>query len=459
MAREFTPRPYQEIAAQFLIDTPRCALWAGMGMGKTSTALTTLDLIETAGERAFPALVLAPKRVARDTWPNEQKKWAHLKGLKLAAIVGDEKQRLAAMRSGADIFTSNYEQLPWLIDRLGERWPFRVVVADESTRLKGFRISQGGKRAQALSKVAHKPTRWINLTGTPAPNGLIDLWGQTWFLDFGQRLGNTYTAFRDRWFQRGYDGFSQKPMPHSFDEVQDRLKDICLTLDPKDWFDIQEPITQQIRVNLPPAVMKKYHELETTLFTELMCGTEVEAFNAMALTGKCLQLANGAIYTDDRGAWAHAHDAKIEALESVLAESGGMPLLVAYEFKSDKARIIKHFGKQVAELDKAEGFKRFMAGDAAIGVAHPASMGHGIDGLQDVTNILVRFGHNWNLEQRLQMLARIGPVRQEQSGHKRPVFVYDIVAARTIDEDVLERHVGKMDLQDVLLQSMKRKML
>lgn len=456
MPRDFAPHPYQKIAAEFLMENDRCALWAGMGMGKTSTVLTTLDMLAAAGEGVYPALVLAPKRVARDTWPDEQKKWTHLSGLKIAAIVGTENQRLAAMRSGADIFTTNYEQLPWLIDLVGDRWPFRTVIADESTRLKSFRITQGGKRARAISKVAHLAKRWINLTGTPAPNGLIDLWGQTWFLDYGSRLGKTFSDFRDRWFQRGYDGFSQKAMPHSNAEIHSRLRDVCLTLDAKDWFDLEDPIVRPLRVRLPPAVMKKYHELETTMFTQLMCGTEIEAFNAMALTGKCLQMANGAVYTDDKGTWTESHSVKLEALESVLAESGGMPLLVAYEFVSDRQRILKHFGNKVAELDKTPGMKRFRAGDAAIGLAHPASMGHGIDGLQDVTNILVRFGHNWNLEQRLQMLERIGPVRQKQSGHQRPVFVYDIIAEKTIDEDIIERHEAKRDVQDILLAAMKR---
>lgn len=457
--RDYTARPYQTLANDFLMQTPRCSLWAGMGLGKTVATLTALDTLAAAGEDPWPALVLGPLRVARDTWPAEQRKWAHLQDIKISPVVGAKGDRLRALRGGAHVYTSNYEQIPWLVEQFADRWPFRTVVADEATRLKGFRLSHGGKRAAALSKIAHLSDRWINLTGTPAPNGLKDLWGQTWFLDFGERLGSSYTAFFDRWFRSDPYTRSVDAFDHSAGEIHERLKDLCLTIDAKDWFDLDEPILRELRVTLPREAMKRYKQLEATMFTELLCGAEIEAFNAMALTNKCLQLANGAVYTDDKGAWAEVHGAKIEALESVLNEAGGMPILVAYQFVSDRERIAKHFGNKVAFLDKKAGFERFMKGDAEIGVAHPKSMGHGIDGLQDVTNILVRFGHDWNLEERQQMLERIGPVRQLQSGHKRPVFVYDIIAEKTLDQDVIDRHVSKRSVQDQLLYAMRRRAL
>ena len=246
-----------------------------------------------------------------------------------------------------------------------------------------------------------------------------------------------------------------EPMSHADKEIHAALADICLTVDPKDYFDLKDPIVTQIKVKLPEAARVIYKKLEKELFAKLETGENVEVFNAAALTNKCLQLANGAVYTT-YPEWAGVHDAKIEALESIVAESGGVPLLVAYSFKSDCARIKRAFPKAV-ELSTDDGMRAFRSGNAPIGLAHPKSMGHGIDGLQSVCNILVRFGHDWNLGERMQMLERIGPMRQLQSGYSRPVWVYDIVAADTLDETVLESHVSKLTTQDALLEAMKRR--
>jgi hypothetical protein len=244
-------------------------------------------------------------------------------------------------------------------------------------------------------------------------------------------------------------------MPHAEAEIHALLKPTCLTIDPKDYFDLRDPIVTELRIKLPERARKIYKKLERELFAELGDHGNVEAFNAAALTNKCLQLANGAVYTD-HPTWAPIHDEKIEAVRSVVNESGGMPILLAYEFKSDVARLKAAFPSAV-ELRTSEGMKAFRAGDAPIGLAHPKSMGHGIDGLQEVTNILVRFGHGWNLGERLQMLERIGPMRQMQSGLDRPVFVYDIVAENTVDEDVIEAHASKTTVQQALLRAMKRR--
>lgn len=450
--RPYIPRSYQRIGTEFILDTPRCALWAGMGMGKGVMALTAIDTRYMAGITSKPTLVLGPLRVARDVWPDEAAKWHHLHEIVVSPIVGSEKQRLAALRKDASVYTTNYEQLPWLIAHLGKDWPFETVVSDESTRLKGFRLTQGGIRAQMAARVAHAHTKyWINLTGTPAPNGLRDLWGQTWFLDQGERLGLSYSAFMSRWFVKGYDGFSVKPMNHAADEIYAKLKDLCLTLDPKDWFDLEEPVVTEIKVKLPPNAMKTYKQFEKSMFAELACGTELEVFNAAALTNKCLQLANGFVYHD--GAVKAMHNAKIEALESVLEEANG-PVLVGYNFIEDAHMILKAFPR-AAELRTTEGMKRFKAGDAPIGIAHPKSMGHGVDGLQNVCNTLVRYGHGWDAEERLQMLERIGPVRQMQAGLDRPVLVYDLISTGTIDETVIARHTTKIGVQEALLNAMK----
>jgi SNF2 family DNA or RNA helicase len=455
MSRAFAPREYQKIAVDFMLDTPRCALFAGMGLGKTVSTLNALDTLAMCGFDG-PTLALGPLRVARDTWPDETRKWNHLKHLKVSAIVGTPQERRRALKAKADLYTMNYEQLPWLVEEVGAgKWPFRNIVADECTRLKGFRLKQGGQRTRALGQVARQTERWINLTGTPAPNGLKDLWGQFWFLDFGERLGRTYSSFTERWFRTDYNGFSLKPYPHAEKEIYARIDDITLSIRPEDWFDLDEPIERVVRVKMPKGALKRYKQLEKEMFTELVCGTEVEVFNAAALTNKCLQFANGAIYTD-YPKWSPVHDCKLEALESIVEEAGGAPMLVAYEFVSDRERLLKTF-KSAVDISTQAGLAEFKSGAKSIGIAHPQSMGHGIDGLQDVCNILVYFGHNWNLELRQQILERIGPVRQMQSGLNRPVWVYSIVTEETLDDTVIARHKSKRNVQDLLLEAMTRR--
>ena len=453
--RTFTPHEYQKVAIDFLLDVPRCALFAGMGLGKTVSTLTALETLIFTGT-SDPILVLGPKRVAKDTWPTEIHKWQHLKSLSIVDICGEPAKRRAALRTPAHVYTSNYEQLPWLVEQFeGRAWPFRIVVADESTRLKGHRLTQGGQRTAALAKVARQTDRWINLTGTPASNGLKDLWGQYWFLDFGARLGRTYSAFSERWFRTNPNGFGIRPLPSAEREIYAAIGDITMSIRAEDWFDLKAPIERTISVPLPTNLRKRYRELEKEMFTQLACGTEVEAFNAAALTNKCRQFANGAVYTD-HPAWAPVHDAKLEALDSIVQEASGASLLVAYEFISDRERILRHF-KNAVDISKPEGMKAFMAGKAQIGIAHPKSMGHGIDGMQDVCNMLVYFGHGWDLELRQQILERIGPTRQKQSGYDRPVWVWSIITEDTIDETVLKRHESKRTVQDLLLEAMAKR--
>ena len=452
----------------FLLTHKRCALWAGMGIGKSSATLYVLDVLKLMGYLNDPALVVGPMRVARDTWPEEVSKWEQFKDMRIVCLTGTHDERCKKLQQRADIFTISYELLPWLVEQYLERWPFRTVIADESDRLKGFREKRGGvqlttkkaghagKRAHAIGRVAHNLTdRWINLTGTPSPNGLADLWGQTWFLDRGERLGRTYSAFQQRWFKRKWSGHGTEPMPHSDKEIHAALADICLTIDPKDYFPLEDPIVETIKIKLPPEARKIYNELEKEMFVEFSENEKIEAFNAAALTNKCRQLANGAVYTD-YPKWKAIHDEKIQALESILSESGGSPVLVAYSFKSDLARIKSAFPKAV-ELSTVDGMRSFRSGDAPLGLAHPKSMGHGIDGLQNVCNTLVRFGHDWNLGERMQMLLRFGPMRQLQAGLDRNVFVYELVAVDTVYEDMIAAHANKRSVQDALLEAMKRK--
>lgn len=454
MSREYIPRAYQGLGVNHMLDNLRCALHAGTGTGKTSVTLTALDILLLAGE-AEKILILGPLRVARDVWTDEAVKWNHTKHLRFAKILGTEAQRKAALRQKADIWITNFEQLPWLVKHLGADWPFDTVIADEATKLKGFRLRQGGARTKALGSVAHKfVRRFIELTGTPAPNGVKDLYGQLWFLDGGKRLGRTFTAFEERWFQRARDGFGLDPLPHAFDEVSSLISDLCLSIQAKDYFDLQEPIVNSIPVVLPEKAMRAYKEMEREMFLEIQ-SVGIEAFNAASRTIKCLQLANGAIYLDEKtDTWAELHNGKIDALESIVEEASGMPVLVAYKFKSDRERLLKHF-KGSVDLATTAGMAKFRTGTALVGIGHPASIGHGIDGLQDVTNIIVFFGLDYNLEERQQIIERIGPTRQFQSGHDRPVFIHNLIAKGTLDELVLARVATKATVQQLLLERLK----
>lgn len=459
-AKPFSARPYQHAIIEHILDNPRCGVFAGMGMGKTSSTLTALEILEVL--EPGPALVIAPLRVAASTWPDEAKKWQHLEKLKVVAIIGTPKEREAALRQKAHVYTINYENLPWLVEYLGSNWKFSKVVADESTKLKGFRVSQGSKRAKALGKVAHKYVeRFIELTGTPAPNGLKDLWGQTWFLDRGQRLGTSFNAFTSRWFRSIQVGADRNaiqlvPYDHSQSEIQGKLKDICISLEAKDHFDIDEPIVNVIEIELKGKARTVYDEMENEMFIELSESVEVEAFNAASKTMKCLQIASGALYTDENGAWETIHDLKIQALESIIEEAAGMPVLVSYHWKSDLERLLKAF-PQGKQLDKSpKTISDWNKGKIPVMFAHPQSAGHGLN-LQDGGNILVFFSHWWNLEEFQQIIERIGPTRQAQAGHDRPVFIHHIVAKDTMDSVVMQRRDSKREVQDLLMEAMKKK--
>lgn len=455
----FKPREYQKLIVDHQLNLKRGNVFAGMGMGKTSATLDTLNLKYTFGIDTEPTLVLAPLRVAQSTWPDEVKKWG-FNNIEIQPVIGSAVERCIALKNrNANVFTMNYENLPWLVETLGDCWKFRRVIADESTRLKNFRLRGGGVRAASLRGVAFKKIReWQNLTGTPAPNGLIDLWGQNWFVDGGEHLGRTIGAFTERWFNRipiGSFGYKLEAREHAQNEIQNILKETSITLEAKDWFDIKEPIQIPVYVDLPPKAKKIYKELEKEMFT-VIDDNEIEAFNAAAKTIKCLQLANGAIYTDEQGNWSEVHDVKIQALDSIISEASGMPVLVAYHFKSDLARLLKAFPKG-RELDQnPQTLTDWNSGKIPVLFAHPASAGHGLN-LQDGGNIIVFFGHWWDLEQYLQIIERIGPTRQAQAGYDRPVFIYEIITRGTVDELVIERKTTKRKVQDILLDELKRR--
>lgn len=437
----------------------RCAVFAAMGSGKT-----VATLVATQGAKLLdegPVLILAPRRVARNVWPGEARKWTQLSGISMIKVRGTPAERARALKRPADFYTINYEQLPWLVEHLDGKWPFRTIIADESTRLKGFRTRQGGQRTKALGKVAWLPQveRFIELTGTPSPNGLKDLWGQLWYLDHGERLGHSFSAFTQRWFRPSFDGYSIEPFDHSQAQIQDRIRDLCITIDPRDYMDIDEPIERIVEVELPPKAREQYREMERKMFLELQAlGNiiEVEAVHAAARTNKCLQIAAGFVYHEDGDGFTELHDAKLEALESIVEEAAGMPILISYQFKQELAMLRRHFPqlKHIEEVDTSETGP-WNTGKIPLMAAHPASAGHG-ENLQFGSNILVDFSSGWNLEYDDQILERIGPVRQFQSGLNRPVYRYRIVAVDTADQMVIDRRINKTSVQDTLLAAMKR---
>ena len=456
MSREFTPHDYQYDIIDWIAANKRCAVWAQMGSGKTVSTLTALEALSLS-EDIYPVLVLAPLRVARITWPDECSRWSHLSHLRISVIGGASvKKRERAVAKEADIYFCNYEMLPWLVDYFkerGEPWPYKTIVADEMTRLKSFRLRQGSKRAKALATVAHEyADRFIGLTGTPAANGLKDLWGQIWFLDKGERLGRTFTAFEQRWFRKGYDGFSIAPLPCAQTEIEDKLRDVCLTVR---GLPVDEPIYNNVYIEMPTLCRKLYDEMEKQMFTEI--GEHgIEASNAAVKTMRLLQLANGAIYVDDQHNWEAVHDAKLDALDSIIAEANGMPVLVAYHFKSDLARLQYRYPKARTLDSDGDMVRDWNAGRVPLLFAHAASCGHGLS-LQDGGNILAFFSLDWSLENHQQIIERIGPMRQKQSGYDRPVFVHYILAKNSVDDMVLERLRSKKSVQEILLEALERR--
>jgi SNF2 family DNA or RNA helicase len=466
---EFIPRPWQVPIIDHMLDVPRCGVWAGMGLGKTTAAMSVTDYLLMAGAITGPTLAIAPKLVATATWPDEAAKWKQLRHIEVTPIAGTASERIHALRkSNSSIFTIGYENLPWLYEHLKTtrtRWPFQQVIADEATKLKGFRLRQGSSRAYALGKVAHKHVdRFTELTGTPSPNGLKDLWGQAWFLDSGVRLGRTYEAFKTRWFQRSFDGYGIEPLPFAQEQIEERMRDLCVSIDIKDYVDIRKPIVTTIYVDLPARARKLYRDMEKTMFMQIE-RHEVEAFSAAARTMKCLQLANGAVYVEDLEQdsedpiphrFVEVHDVKLQALEQIIEEWNGSPILVAYHFKSDLARLKRAFPKGRHLDGNPATIRDWNAGKISPLFAHPKSAGHGLN-LQDGGHILVFFGHNWNLEEFLQIIERIGPTRQLQAGYDRAMYIYHIVARDTIDEVVMARRETKRSVQDLLLEAMKRR--
>ena len=442
----FSPHNYQAYAIDYIETHPIAAVLLDMGLGKTVISLTAIaDLLFDSFE-AHRILVVAPLRVARDTWPAEIAKWEHLQHLTYAVCVGTPKERRMALMSGADITIINRENLGWLIDSSGFDFDYDMIIIDELSSFKNHK----SKRFQSLMKVRPKVKRIIGLTGTPSSNGLMDLWAEFKLLDFGERLGRFITHYRNNYFipdkRNGEIIYSYKPMPYAEDAIYRRISDITISMKSTDHLQMPELITSQYEVQLSEEETQRYEELKADFILELPEG-EITAANAASLTGKLSQLANGAIYDDD-GNIIEFHDRKLDALEDLIEAANGKPLLVAYWFKHDLQRIKKRFN--VREIKSSKDITDWNNGDIPVAVIHPASDGHGLN-LQAGGSILIWFGLTWSLELYQQTNARLW--RQGQTSGT--VVIEHIITKGPIDERILKALSLKEVTQNALIDAVK----
>lgn len=448
----FKPYPHQEAGIEWIAERPACALLWGMGTGKTVTTLTAIDQLLHDYLENGPVLVIAPKRVAENTWSKETEKWEHLQHLRVCKIMGSAKQRIEAVRSiyegpFADIYVINRENVCWLVERLQNRWPFPIVVIDE---LSSFKSAQA-KRWKALRRVRGRIKRLIGLTGTPRPNGLEDLWPEVYLLDQGQRLGRTLSAFRAHYLvpekMNGHIVYSYRPREGAEAEVYDRLGDICMSIRKDDVLSLPGQIYEDIELTAPPALLKQYKQFERDKVLECLDEDgEIVAGTAAALTNKLLQFANGAIY-DMEGNTHELHTIKLDALEELLEEAGGDPVLVLYAYKHDAERIRQRV--KCRDLDRPEDIDAWNRGEIPVALAHPASIGHGLN-LQDGGHIIVWFGLTWSLELYQQANERLN-----RPGQKNVCRVYHLILKGTHDARVLQSLKNKDEGQAAALEALR----
>lgn len=442
---KFTPYPYQRRAIRHILENPAAGLFLDMGLGKTVITLTAAAELLHDRFEVDRVLVVAPLRVADTVWSAEAEKWDHLQHLKISKVLGDRKKRLAALEVPADIYVINRENIPWLVQHYGRRWPFDMVVIDELSSFK----SPSAKRFKALRRVRPLIRRIVGLTGTPAPNGLIDLWAQIFLLDQGQRLGPTVTGYRERFFRPGkrnghivYEWIVKDP-----EAIYRRIDDIVISMKAADWLELPERIDRVVRVPMPEDARKKYKKLERDLILKFTDGGDIVAANGAVLINKLLQLAQGAAY-DENDDVKFIHDAKLDALEDVIEASAGKPVLAFYIYQHDLARIQKRF-PQARVLKSAMEVNEWNAGKIQLLLAHPASAGHGLN-LQAGGNIICWFGLPHSLELYEQANARL-----HRQGQREKVIIHHLVAADTFDEAVMEALKKKALTQNKLMEAVK----
>lgn len=442
----FKPHNYQKYAIDYIKTHPVAAVLLDMGLGKTIITLTAVNELLFDSFEVHRVLVIAPLRVARDTWPSEIKKWDHLSVLTYAVAVGTARERKAALLQGADVTIINRENLGWLIESSGIPFEYDMVVVDELSSFKNHR----SKRFKALMKVRPSVKRIVGLTGTPSSNGLMDLWAEFKILDQGKRLGRFIGQYRLKYFvpdkRNGEMIYSYKPLHGAEDAIYRQISDITISMKSTDHLKMPELISTKYEVQLSEEERKRYDALKNDLVLQLH-GDEITAANAAALTGKLTQLSNGAIYSDD-GKIIEFHDRKLDALEDIIEAANGKPVLVAYWFRHDLERIRKRF--DVRELKSSKDIADWNAGQVPIGLIHPASAGHGLN-LQDGGSTLVWFGLTWSLELYQQTNARLW--RQGQKS--RTVVIQHIITSGTIDGRILNALQRKDKTQSALINAVK----
>lgn len=442
---KYKPHEYQAYATEYILNHPIAAVLLDMGLGKSVITLTAIFDLTLDSFLVRKVLVIAPLRVARDTWPAEIEKWDHLKGLKYTVVVGSEVQRKTALMKRAQVYIINRENVEWLISRSGIPFDFDMVVIDELSSFK----SHQAKRFKSLMKVRPKVNRIVGLTGTPSSNGLMDLWAQYRLLDMGQRLGRFIGRYREDYFvpdKRNQQViFSYKPKPGAEEAIYRLISDITISMKGADYLKLPELVINEVDVKLSEKEMKIIDVMKRDLITTVK-GEEITAANAAALSGKLLQMANGAVY-DDQGTVLYIHDRKLDALEDLIEAANGKPVLIAYWFKHDLSRIQKRF--EVEVLSTSDSIKRWNDGEIPIAAIHPASAGHGLN-LQAGGSTLIWFGLTWSLELYQQTNARLW-----RQGQKETVVIHHLIAKGTIDERVMKALNDKNNTQSALIDAVK----
>ena len=451
---QYEPHEYQSFATDYIESHAISALLVDMGLGKTVITLTALLNLLFDSFLIHKVLVVAPLRVGLISWPDELKKWDHLKFLKSSVVIGTEMERLRALKAKADIYIINRENLEWLVTKSGYKFDFDTVVIDELSSFKNAKA----KRHKALMLVRPYVKRIIGLTGTPASNGLMDLFAEFKCLDYGARLGRFITRYREEYFlpdkRNGMVVFSYKPQVGAEERIYRKISDITISMKAIDHLKMPDLIDVEHKVELADSEMAVYNELQDEMIAEIK-DKEISSANAAVLTGKLLQVSNGAIYTDS-GEVVEVHERKLDALEDIIEGANGKPLLVSYWFKHDLDRIKKRLDKLgiiYATLDKPDAISKWNNKELQVGLIHPASAGHGLN-LQSGGNTIVWYGLTWSLELYQQTIARL--YRQGQK--ERMVVVIHIVAKDTMDETVLKALKRKDATQNRLIDAVKAKL-
>lgn len=442
---KYKPHEYQVYATEYILTHPIAAVLLDMGLGKSVITLSAIFDLTLDSFLVRKVLVIAPLRVARDTWPAEIEKWDHLKGLNYTVAVGTVAQRKRALMKRAQVYIINRENIEWLISRSGISFDFDMVVIDELSSFK----SHQAKRFKSLLKVRPQVKRIVGLTGTPSSNGLMDLWAEYRLLDMGQRLGRFIGRYREDYFvpdKRNQQViFSYKPKPGAEEAIYRLISDITISMKGSDYLKLPELVINEVPMKLSEKEMKTLDTMKRDLITTVK-GEEITAANAAALSGKLLQMANGAVY-DDQGVVIHIHDRKLDALEDLIEAANGKPVLIAYWFKHDLSRIQKRF--EVEVLSTRDSIKRWNDGEIPIAVIHPASAGHGLN-LQAGGSTLVWFGLTWSLELYQQTNARLW-----RQGQNETVVIHHLIAKGTIDERVMKALNDKNNTQAALIDAVK----